>query len=83
MHVSSPDGGIEVFFRLTDEGIPQYRVMQDGAPVIEWSAMGLVTAEQDLTQGFRVLRTERSSFSDRWETVWGEERWITVVRVGS
>ncbi len=76
-HVSSPDGGIEVFFRLTDEGVPQYRAMQDGAPVIEWSAMGLVTAEQDLTQGFRVLRTERSSFSDRWETVWGEERWIT------
>lgn len=75
--VCSPDGGVQVSFRLTAEGAPQYMVTQDGVPVLDWSRMGLVSAEEDLTRGFRVLRTRTSSFNDSWETVWGEERRIT------
>ena len=74
--VCSPDKHLEVSFRLTDEGAPQYSVTQDGVTVLGWSRMGLVSAEQDLTSGFRLLRTHTSFSCDTWETVWGEERLI-------
>ena len=75
--VCSPDECLHVSFRLTDEGAPQYRVTQDDVTVLDWSQMGLVSLEEDLTKGFKILRTQTSFFQDHWETVWGEERMIT------
>lgn len=75
--VPSPDKSLQVSFRLTEDGAPQYSVMQDGTTVLDWSQLGLVSADQDLTRGFKLLRTSTSSFQETWETVWGEERTIT------
>ena len=75
--VPSPDKSLQVFFRLTEDGAPQYSVTQDGMTVLDWSQLGLVSADQDLTRGFKLLRTSTSSFQETWETVWGEERTIT------
>lgn len=75
--VPSPDKSLQVFFRLTEDGAPQYSVTQDGMTVLDWSPLGLVSADQDLTRGFKLLRTTTSSFQETWETVWGEERTIT------
>ena len=75
--VPSPDKSLQVFFRLTEDGAPQYSVTQDGMTVLDWSQLGLVSADQDLTRGFKLLRTTTSSFQETWETVWGEERTIT------
>ncbi|MBR4499312.1 MAG: glycoside hydrolase family 97 protein [Paludibacteraceae bacterium] len=75
--VLSPDKSLQVSFRLTEDGAPQYSVTQDGATVLDWSQLGLSSADQDLTRGFKLLRTSTSSFQETWETVWGEERTIT------
>ena len=75
--VPSPDKSLQVSFRLTEDGAPQYSVTQDGMTVLDWSQLGLVSADQDLTRGFKLLRTTTSSFQETWETVWGEERTIT------
>ena len=74
--ISSPDGSLTLSFRLTEEGAPQYSVAQDGALVVDWSELGLRCAEQDLRAGFALAGTQKNRFSDRWETVWGEEHWI-------
>ena len=75
--VCSPDESLQVSFRLTEDGAPQYCVTQDGATVLDWSQLGLLTADLDLTRGFKILRTQTSFFQDHGETVWGEERIIT------
>ena len=75
--VSSPDGSLTVQFRVNAQGSPEYCVTRNGAAILDWSALGLICAECDLTKDFRILSTQSSRFSDSWETVWGEERTIT------
>ena len=75
-HVSSPDGHLTVSFRLTEDGGPQYRVERDGTAVVDWSSLGLVCKEADLTRAFRLNGTRKRSHRSEWETVWGEERII-------
>lgn len=74
--VASPDGSISLSFRLTEEGVPQYAVARDGETVIDWSALGLQCAEQDLTRNFALQGADDRFVHDTWETVWGEEREI-------
>ena len=71
--VSSPDGTIQLLFRLTEAGCPEYSVQQDDKQVIDWSALGLNCAEQDLTGGFTLQGIDGRFYQDTWETVWGEE----------
>lgn len=75
--VQSPDGSLDLSFRLTDNGEPQYAVARDGETVIDWSALGLSSAEQDLTRGFAISCSDSRFYHDTWETVWGEEREIS------
>ena len=75
--VCSPDGGLELTFSLTDDGQPAYAVSMDGKPVIDASPLGLIAEEVALDKDFNVLAVEKSSCDQKWETVWGEERWIT------
>ena len=74
--VNSPDDSLCVHFRLTEAGAPQYSVEQDKALVIDWSELGLKTEEVNLTDSFTLLNTERNAVSERWETTWGEDRFI-------
>lgn len=73
----SPDKHIQMSFRLTDNGIPQYCVIRHQDTLIQWSDLGLLTAEQDLTQGFALQSTTNHKHASTWETVWGEERLIS------
>ena len=75
--VASPDGSIHLSFRLTEEGAPQYAVARDGETVIDWSALGLQCAEQDLTRNFALQGSDDRFVQQTWETVWGEEREIS------
>ena len=75
--LTSPDGRMEVSFRLTEAGQPQYSVTQDGDTIIYWSALGLKTQEMNLDADFSKEKTEFCSYDDQWETVWGEERIIS------
>jgi alpha-glucosidase len=75
--VSSPDGQTTVRFRLSEAGVPQYAVTQDGEPVIAWSDMGFETTGTNTKDGWFFAGCERTSSDNQWETVWGEERLIT------
>ena len=75
-HMASRDGAIALSFRLTELGEPQYYVTHDEEPVIEWSSLGLLAEQADLTNGFKITGTERHPYDDIWQTVWGEERLI-------
>lgn len=74
--ISSPDGHITLTFRLSKAGEPQYSVSKNNTMLVQWSSLGMVCTEQDLTRGFEVIGTESKFYSDKWETVWGEERFI-------
>ena len=76
MSVSSPDRLTEVFVRLSDQGQPQYQVLQDGQRMIDWSALGICAAEMDLRDGFSLLSSDEKTADETWQTVWGEERLI-------
>ena len=74
--ISSPDGHVTLSFRLSKAGEPQYSVSKNNTMLVQWSSLGLVCTEQDLTRGFEMTGTESKFYSDQWETVWGEERFI-------
>ena len=75
-HMASRDGAITLSFRLTELGEPQYCVTHDDELVIDWSSLGLLAEQVDLTSGFRITGTDRHPYDDIWQTVWGEERFI-------
>lgn len=74
--VQSPDKSMVVSFRLTEAGAPEFAVESHQQTVIDWSPMGLMTEDVDLSQGFTLVNTLLSSSDETWETVWGEERFI-------
>lgn len=69
MTVSSPDNVLAVSFRLGADGAPEYKVARKGAPMLDWSALGLVLADKDLSRDFTLLGTDTDSFDETWETV--------------
>ena len=72
--VSSPDGRISVRFELTPSGVPTYAVEVDGQPLLEPSAMGLVSEDVVLDQGFALKSSKVSSFRETWHQPWGENK---------
>ncbi len=75
--VSSPDGRIEVAFRLLDGGVPAYTVSYKGQPVLAPSRLGFVfQSAPPLNQDLMVTQVQRSQFDETWEQPWGEVRFI-------
>ena len=80
--VKSPNGNVVVSFSLTDNGVPTYQVSYKGKAVIKPSHLGLeltpskhdgIKAEDtNLINGFKVTKTETSTFKETWKPVWGE-----------
>ena len=75
--VYSPDGRISLRFSLTEAGAPQYAVSVDGKPFIEESILGLVASEVNLADGFELVSTHVSRFSETWTQPWGQNKTIT------
>ncbi len=74
--LTSPEGVLEVSFRLNSSGAPEYKVMRRGTPLLSWSAMGLRLTDCDLDSGFSLVSCDTASHDETWEAVWGEERSI-------
>jgi alpha-glucosidase len=51
--VKSPDGRIQVAFKLADEGQPVYVVKLDGFAVTKESSLGIVREDADFTKGLK------------------------------
>ncbi len=79
--LTSPSGNLVLTFSL-DGTRPQYELTYKGKAVIRPSHLGLELArdkhasrgmnETDLMDGFEVAKTERSTFDETWQPVWGE-----------
>lgn len=71
-------GKLNLQFRLTTDGRPEYSLNYDQKPVLRPSAMGFVLKETDsvLYRDFAVLGVEQSAKDETWEPVWGEVKFI-------
>ena len=69
----SPDGKMELRFAVVD-GVPYYQLNHDGKTIVKPSKMGFTLEwRDDLAHAFVLRNTERSTFDETWQPVWGEE----------
>lgn len=71
--VLSPDGQIALAFALDAKGTPTYCVTVDGAPLIDFSQLGIETRDGRFA-GFVPGRIRRSSHDEWWHAAWGENK---------
>ncbi len=78
--VASPGGDIKVEFRLTHQGEPSYSVVYKTDTIVRPSTLGfLLTDGSKLADNFVVKGVDRTSYSGKWEPVWGENETIDEV----
>ncbi len=70
--VSSPDGKVVATILKADDGRYFYAASNDGATVIEASALGLVTGVADFTVGAEYIEGEVSEVTDEYELLNGK-----------
>lgn len=75
-NIKSPDGSIEVQFRLKD-GKPFYKVSKNNKPVVLESALGYVLTENDtLSDKLKIESIQDNSFQETWEQPWGQQHFV-------
>ncbi len=75
--ITSPDGKLEVYFQLDNNGKPFYLVKKNNTTVIDTSYLGLKFKNQpELTKNFRISNVEETEINETWEQPWGEQRLI-------
>ena len=72
-NLKSPNSEIELTFSLTKKGVPTYKISYKDQAVIKQSKLGLELKGDDLISGFTITSTDKSTYDNTWETVWGEE----------
>jgi len=72
--IFSPDGNIELIFKLNDNGTPVYSVLFKKKIVVDNSRLGLVIKDQlKLDSGFKIENSDYFEENDSWNPVLGEE----------
>ena len=75
--VASPNGRTVVTLDVDGDGVPFYRVVRDGKPLIADSDLGfLFTDAQPMRRNFKVESETRAAHDDTWEQPWGERRFV-------
>ncbi len=75
--LGSPDGNLEMDFRLAEGGCPVYSLKYKGKDVVKESKLGFfIRPEYDFSRDFRILATEENESDTTWTTVWGQTREI-------
>ena len=71
---NSPDGNVMLSFSLKADGTPTYKVSYKNKPVINESSLGFkLKKSEPLTNDFRLIGDQKSTFKENWKPVWGEE----------
>ena len=74
----SPNGRLKMDFHLTADGVPTYSLQYKDHPVIKESKLGFsLRINCRLDHRFQVVRTETKEVNGTWETVWGQNRFVT------
>lgn len=75
--VESPSKAVELNFLLNGKGTPIYEVKYKGQAVIKPSRLGLkIKNGTDLLEGFKIVKSETTSFDEVWQPVLGEQSHI-------
>lgn len=77
MVIQSPDGSLSIGFELDEEGAISYNAKRNGQTIIASSPLGFLTDNLSLGNGFEIKGTKKGQHNSVWETVWGEERFIS------
>ncbi|HEY2348629.1 MAG TPA: glycoside hydrolase family 97 protein [Puia sp.] len=68
-------GKIKMQFLLDNHGVPSYEVFYDSKPVILPSRLGFkLNVDSLFYLGFQLIGSEKRSFDQTWQTVWGETK---------
>lgn len=71
----SPSGNVTIDVSLNTQGTPVYQVMYKKKEVIKPSTLGLELVDsENLMDGFKIVKTETSTFDETWQPVWGESK---------
>ena len=77
MSVISPSGNNEIDFFLSNNGVPGYLVSHNSEIVIDSSHLGFEFKDQPpLKSGLKVISRTETTFSEKWEMPWGEQRYV-------
>ncbi len=72
--IASPDGEVELVFKVDSQGVPIYALSYKQKPVIKTSRLGLeLKDDPGLMDGFTLAAADTSTFDETWTPVWGEE----------
>ena len=75
--LKSPDNQLEMIFELSQSGKPTYQLKYKNKNIIQSSSLGLMLKNNDdLVDGFEVINSKTTSFSDMWKPVLGEQKEI-------
>lgn len=73
----SPNGNLIAHFKLSDSGEPLYDLQYKSKQVIKPSLLGMKLKDApDLLNGFEVMDSKQSTFTETWKPVWGEVKEI-------
>ena len=71
---TSQDGNVKLTFALNEIGKPYYKVSYKNKEVIKESFLGLeLKNTTNFISDFSIKKTEKNTFDQTWEPVWGEE----------
>lgn len=74
---NSPDEKVIINFLLNNEGISAYKIFYGGKTVIDSSTIGFEFKDQPpLHKNLEIVESKKSSFSEEWEMVWGEQETV-------
>ena len=66
--LTSPDGSLELRFTLDDNGCPKYSLSDNRETIVGESRLGIVTSEEDLSSGLKLVKSTSSSENDTWSS---------------
>ena len=78
---SSPNGNVVLSFSLKADGTPTYKVTYKNKPVVNESTLGFTLKKAEptnvknlsLTNNFKFIGDQKTTFKETWKPVWGEE----------
>lgn len=70
--LSSPGKLTSISVGLNKTGEPFYKITYRGKTAVDWSRLGLMSKESDLSVGFTLVDTKTATHDNTWKPVWGE-----------
>lgn len=75
--ITSPNKQLILKFGLGDQGVPLYQLSYKQKQVIKPSKLGIETKDvPSFLDGFTISKSEKTSFDESWNPVWGEQKTI-------